>query len=86
MTTLCLCECQNYNSLKFKLYIYYICLLCSTTLYSYYVKKKCRKHVKIISIGDQKQNKKICEDENIQFNFLGTKIKIRYTYSNEKLI
>ena len=45
-----------------------------------------RKHVKIISIGDQKQNKKICEDENIQFNFLGTKIKIRYTYWNEKLI
>jgi len=27
-----------------------------------------------------------CEDENIQFNFLGTKIKIRYIYKDEKLI
>ena len=33
-----------------------------------------------------KQNKKNCEDENIQFNFLGTKIKIRYIYKDEKLI
>jgi len=34
----------------------------------------------------KKQNKKICQDENIQFNFLGTKIKIRYIYKDEKLI
>jgi len=26
-------------------------------------------------IKDKKQNKKICEDENIKFNILGTKIK-----------
>jgi len=37
-------------------------------------------------IKDEKQNNKICEDENIQFNFLGTKIKIRYIYKDEKLI
>jgi len=37
-------------------------------------------------IKDEKQNKKICADENIQFNFLGTKIKIRYIYKDEKLI
>jgi len=37
-------------------------------------------------IKDEKQNKKICEDENIQFNFLETKIKIRYIYKDEKLI
>jgi len=30
--------------------------------------------------------KKNCEDENIQFNFLGTKIKICYIYKDEKLI
>jgi len=35
---------------------------------------------------DEKQNKKICEDENYQFNFLGTKIKIRYIYKDKKLI
>ena len=40
--------------------------------------KTYQKHVKIISIKDQKQNKNFCEDENIQFNFIGTKIKIRY--------
>jgi len=48
--------------------------------------KKCQKYVKIISIKDEKQNKKFCEDENIQFNFIGTKIKIRYIYRDEKLI
>ena len=48
--------------------------------------KKCQKHVKIISIKDQKQNKKFCEDENIRFNFIETKIKIRYrkTYLKKK--
>ena len=39
-----------------------------------------------MAIKDEKQNKKICEDQNIQSNFLGTKIKIRYIYKNEKLI
>jgi len=48
--------------------------------------KKCQKHYKIISIKDQKQNKFFCEDENIQFNFIGTKIKICYIYRDEKLI
>jgi len=48
--------------------------------------KKCQKYFKIISIKDEKQNKKFCDDENIQFNFIGTKIKIRNIYRNEKLI
>jgi len=34
------------------------------------------RHVKIMSIRDQKQNRKFREDENILFLFLGTKIKI----------
>jgi len=46
--------------------------------------KKCQKHVKIISIKDQKQNEFFCEDENVQFSFIGTKIKIRYIYRDEK--
>jgi len=66
----------------FKLYPCYACLLYSAFIYSYYVQK----YVKIISINDEKQNKKFCEDENIQFNFIGTKIKIRYIYRDEKLI
>jgi len=37
-------------------------------------------------IKDQKQNNKFSEDENIVFNFLETKIKIRYIYKDEKLI
>jgi len=48
--------------------------------------KKCQKHVKIISIKDQTQNKFFCEDENSRFNFIGTKIKIHYIYRDEKLI
>jgi len=55
-------------------------------LYIHIILKKCQKHVKIISIREQKQNKKICEDKNIKFNFLGTKIKIRNIYRDEKLI
>ena len=55
-------------------------------LYIHIMFEKCQKHVKIIFIKDQKQNKIFCEDENIQFNFIGTKIKIRYIYRNEKLI
>jgi len=45
-------------------------------LYIHIMFKKCQKHVKIIFIKDQKQNIFFCEDENIQFNFIGTKIKI----------
>ena len=48
--------------------------------------KKYEKHVKIIFIKNEKQNKFFYEDENIQFNFIGTKIKIRYIYRDEKLI
>jgi len=59
----------------FKLYLYYVRLLCSTFVYSYCV-QKIQTHVKIIFIRDQKQNKKFCEDENIKFNSLETKIKI----------
>jgi len=55
----------------------YIFILCS---------KKCQKHVKIISIKDKKQNNFFYDDENIQFNFTGTKIKIRYIYRDDKLI
>ena len=39
-----------------------------------------------MTIKDKKQNKKFCEDENFQFKFLGTKIKIHYIYKDEKLI
>jgi len=85
MATLCSYECQDYNSFMFKLYSCYVHLLCSTFIYSYYVKKS-QKHVKIILIKDQKQNKKFCEDENVQINFLGTKIKILYIYKDEKII
>ena len=51
----------------------------------YYVQRLCvniimfnknPRHVKIMSIRDQKQNRKFREDENILFLFLGTKIKI----------
>jgi len=55
-------------------------------LYIHIMFKKCQKHVKIIFIKDQKQNKILCEDEKILFNFTGTKIKIRYIYRDEKLI
>jgi len=39
-----------------------------------------------MAIKDEKQNKFFYEDENIQFNFIGIKIKIRYIYRDEKLI
>jgi len=55
-------------------------------LYIHMMLKKCQKHVKIIYFKDEKQNNFFCEDENIQFNFIGTKIKIRYIYRDEKLI
>ena len=38
------------------------------------------------ALRTKKQNKLFYEDENIQFNFLGTKIKIHYIYRDEKLI
>jgi len=66
----------------FKLYLCYVRLLYLTFIYSYCVQK----NVKIISIKEQKQNKFFCEDENIQFNFIVIKIKIRYIYRDEKLI
>jgi len=43
-------------------------------------------HLNFLWIEKEKENKKFCEDENIQFNFIGTKIKIRYIYRDEKLI
>jgi len=63
------------------MFVYYV-----QPLYILIVFKKIQKHVKIIFIRDQKQNKFFCEDENIQFNFLGTKIKIHNIYRDEKLI
>ena len=63
------------------MFVYYV-----QPLYILIVLKKIQKHVNILFIRDQKQNKKICEDENIQFNFLGTKIKIHNIYMDEKLI
>jgi len=86
MAILCSYKFQNYNSFMFKLYPYYVRLLYSTFIYLYYVQKKYQKHVKIISIRDEKQNNFFCEDENIQFNFIGSKIKICYIYRDEKLI
>jgi len=63
------------------MFVYYV-----QPLYILIVFKKIQKHVKIIFIRDQKQNKFFCEDENIQFNFLETKIKIHNIYRDEKLI
>jgi len=63
------------------MFVYYV-----QPLYILIVFKKIQKHVKIIFIRDQKQNKNFCEDENIQFNFLGTKIKIHNIYRDQKLI
>jgi len=63
------------------MFVYYVQLL-----YILIVFKKIQKHVKIIFIRDQKQNNFFYEDENIQFNFLGTKIKIHNIYRDEKLI
>ena len=63
------------------MFVYYV-----QPLYILIVFKKIQKHVKIIFIRDQKQNKIFCEDENIQFNFLETKIKIHNIYRDQKLI
>jgi len=40
---------------------------------------------KLYPLGTKTQTKN-CEDENISFYFLGTKIKISYIYKDEKLI
>jgi len=52
----------------FIMFNFYIFILCS--------KKYKIKHFEIMFSRDQKQNKKICKDENITFYFVGTKIKI----------
>jgi len=39
-----------------------------------------------LAIKDKKQNKFFCENRNIQFYFIETKIKIRYIYKDIKLI
>jgi len=39
-----------------------------------------------MAIKDEKQNNFFCDDENIWFDSLGTKIKIRYIYRDEKFI
>jgi len=39
-----------------------------------------------MAIKDQKHHNFFYEDENIRFNFVGTKIKIRYFYREETLI
>ena len=74
-----------------------LCLKCVHVIYVYYVQhlyvniiiimfKICQEHVNIIFFREQKQNKKICEDENISLYFIKTKIKICYIYREEKLI
>ena len=73
MTTLCSCECQNYNSFMFKLYSCYVRLLCSTIIYLYYYVQKMSK---LYPLGTKNKTKKNCKDENISFYFLGIKIKI----------
>ena len=64
-------------------------MLCPSTMFNlcmsiYYVQPL---YVHIIMFKKfQKQNEIFCEDENIPFYFLGTKIKIRYIFREEKLI
>jgi len=65
-------------------------MLCPFIIFDIYIFIFCSKNVKNTSklylFKDKKQNKNFYEDENIQFNFIGTKIKIRYIYRDEKLI
>ena len=63
------------------MFVYYV-----QPLYILIVFKKFKNMSKLYSLGTKKQNKLFYEDENIQFNFLGTKIKIHYIYRDEKLI
>ena len=62
------------------MFVYYV-----QHLYILIVFKKFKNMSKLYSLGT-KNKIKSCEDENIQFNFLRTKIKIRYIYKDEKLI
>jgi len=50
--------------------VYYVQLL-----YVYIMLKKCQEYVKIIFVGDLKQNKNNCEDENTSFYFIRLKSK-----------
>jgi len=51
MTILCSFECQDYNSFMFKLYQFYVCSLCSTFIYSYYIKKNVKNMLKLYPLG-----------------------------------
>jgi len=44
MTTLCLFECQGHNTFMLKLCSYYVRLLHSTLIYSYYIQKMSKLH------------------------------------------
>ena len=54
-------------------------------LYIYIKVQKMSKMSKLYLLGT-KNKQKNCEDENITFYFLWTKIKILYIYRDEKLI
>lgn len=41
---------------------------------------------KLCPLGSKKQNTKFWKDKNIMFLLLGSKIKIRYIFMDEKLI
>jgi len=85
MATLCSYECQDYNFFMLKLYSCYVRLLCSTFIYSYYV-KKVKNMSKLYRLRTKSKIIFFCEDENVQINFLSIKIKILYIYKDEKLI
>jgi len=65
-------------------------MLCAFIIFDIYIFILCTKNVKnmlkLYPLRTKQQNKIFCEDENIQFNFIETKIKIRYIYRDEKLI
>jgi len=48
--------------------------------------KNVKKMSKLYPSGSKTKTKFFCENENISFYFLGTKIKICYIYKDEKLI
>jgi len=71
-----------------------LCSRCAHVMSLYYVQplyvhiimfQKCQERVKVISIKDQKQNKKFCEDEKISFYILETKMKICYIIVTKNL-
>jgi len=78
MTTLCYCECQDYNTFMFKLYPYYV--------QPSYVHIMIKKMSKLYPLGTKSTKKYNCEDENISFYFLWTKIKFSYIYRDAKII